>query len=441
MVEFNSHVYEILSDVLTDVSKHRDQQRDIEDYLVEHHKMIRGTFIELVTQPEKLVQLHEDVIPVFVNAIYEITKDERLFLPDLFSQKSIKNLKSFKFEELEQIKLPYTISSVIRVTSEDFLTAMSYKDLANLWNHKILTYNFQTQRLSKKKINSKGAIVEKADIKTKSVKSIKKLMLEGKYNPSTLLLNVLVDGKSSISFEDGELTIQEGSSVNIIDGMHRLMAIVEIIEENPDFEGYMNIDIKHYPIEKAQKLLAITNTVNRFDKTLVKYYGSEEYGQEIAKYLMTLPVLKNRIEIKTALSKGITITNFAILSEGIQSIFNPETTKDKYDIQDVLKRFYEYLVPSYEEVLVKGRTKNLEISWLGHHNMHVGFIVIAKKLYDKYGKEFPVDKIVEVIDGIDFDKQTSALTEIMGGQGKTNSNKVKQQIKDYISDEVERILK
>ncbi|GJM68146.1 hypothetical protein HMSSN036_03620 [Paenibacillus macerans] len=93
MAEFNSHVYEILSDVLTDVSKHRDQQRDIEDYLVEHHKMIRGTFIELVTQPEKLEQIQEDVIPVIVNAIYEITKDERLSLPDLFSRKSIKKFK------------------------------------------------------------------------------------------------------------------------------------------------------------------------------------------------------------------------------------------------------------------------------------------------------------------------------------------------------------
>ncbi|GJM68149.1 hypothetical protein HMSSN036_03650 [Paenibacillus macerans] len=74
--------------------------------------------------------------------------------------------------------------------------------------------------------------------------------------------------------------------------------------------------------------------------------------------------------------------------------------------------------------------------------MHVGFIVMAKKLYDKYGKEFPVDKIVEVIDSIDFNKETSVLTEIMGGAGgKQIRIKVKQKIKDYISNEVERILK
>lgn len=438
--ETGKSIYETLSEILLDIAKYRDQQRSIEDYLVENHKMIRGTFIELVTQPEKIENLSEEVLVVISNAIAQVTDDQRLNLSGYFSQKEIKNVKKFEFEEPKQVKLPYTISGVLRVTSEDFLTAMSYKDIADLWINKILTYNFQTQRLSKKKINAKGVITEKADVKTKSVKSIKKLMLEGKYNPSTLLFNVLVDGKSSISFEDGDLTINEGSTVNIIDGMHRLMAIVEIIEESPDFEGYMNIDLKHYPIEKAQKLLAITNTVNRFDKTLVKYYGGEEFSQEVTKYLMTLPVLQNRIEIKTAIDKKITITNFAILSESIQASFAPETTKDKYDAQDVLKRFYEYLIPSFEDELVKNRIKNLEVSWLSHHNMHVGFIAIAKKLYDKYGKEFPVDKIVEVINGINFDRETSELTEIMGGQGKTNSNKVKQQIREYINKETDRIL-
>lgn len=438
--EDEKNIYEILSMVLSEIALHRDLQRGIEDYLSEKHNMIRGTFIEIVAQPEKIEQLADEVLAVFVNAIYEITQDSRMVLSDFFSKQEIRNVNKYKFDQPRQIELPYTISSVIRVTNEDYLTAMSYKDIADLWIYKILTYNFQTQRLSKKRVNAKGKIIEKADIKSKSVQNIKKLMLEGKYSPSTILFNILVDGESSISFEEGELIIHEGSTVNIIDGMHRLMAIVEIMEEYPDFEGYMNIDIKHYPIEKAQKLLAVTNTVNRFDKTLVKYYGGEEYSEEITKYLMSIPVLHRRVEIKTAIDKKITITNFAILADSIKISFAPESVKDKYDVQDVLRRFYEYLIPSYEDVLVKNRIKNLEASWMSHHNMHVGFIAIAKKLFDKYGKEFPVDQIVAIIEGIDFNKETSSLTEIMGGQGKTNSNKVKQQIRDYINSEVDRIL-
>ncbi|OME55469.1 hypothetical protein BSK59_13405 [Paenibacillus odorifer] len=434
-------LFDVLPEILSEIAKHRDQQREIEEYLVEKHNITRGSFIEIVAQPEKITHFAKDKLVAFINAIYEVTHYENINPSEFFLNKDLKAIKNYKEEEQLPVAFPYTMNGVIRVTNEDYLTALSYKELAALENHQLLTYNFQTQRLAKKTIEKRtGLIKKKKDIKNASVNAIVKLMKEGKYSPSTLLFNVLVDGKSSISFDEGELTINEDSTLNIIDGAHRLEAIVRIIEENPDFEGYMNVDIKHYPIEKAQKLLAITNTVNRFDKTLVKYYGGEQYGEEITKYLMTLPVLQDRIEIKTAIDKKITITNFAILSTAIQTIFAPENSKDKYDVQDVLKRFYEYLIPSFESALVKDRVKNLETSWLSHHNMHVGFIVIAKKLYDKYGKEFPVDEIVRIINGIDFNRETSELTPIMGGQGKTNSNKVKAQIKEFIEKETDKLL-
>ncbi|RJE90639.1 hypothetical protein D3P07_00580 [Paenibacillus sp. 1011MAR3C5] len=434
------NIYEVLSEELSSIAKHRNQQRMIEEYLVEHHEMMRGTFIELVANPEKVGFLSTEELAVITNGIHTVTQNETLFVKNYFDLNTIKAIKYFAFSKPEEIAFPYTFSPVIRVTNEDYLTAISFKDLAALANSGLLTYNFDTQRLAKKTISKTGKIIKKRNIKNASVSNIVKLMKEGKYNPSTLLFNVLVDGNSSISFNSGELTIHKESTLNIIDGAHRLEAVIRIIEEDPEFEGYMNIDLKHYPLEKAQKLLAITNTVNPFDKTLTKYYGGEQYGQEIAKYLMTIPVLHNRIEIKTAVDKKISITNFAILSEAIQDIFEPENTKDRYDIQDVLKKFYEYLIPSYESELVKNRIKNLESSWISHHNMHVGFIAIAKKLYDRYGKDFPVDKIVAVIDHINFNKVSSPLNDIMGGQGKTNSNKVKSQIREFIESQVDNIL-
>lgn len=434
------NIYEVLPEILSDIAKQRDQQRAIEDYLVINHRMIRGTFIEIVAHPDKIGYLEDEEMLVFVNAIYQITQEEKIYPKNFFAAKDIKDIKEYEFKKTLEVGFPYTISPVIRVTNEDYMAALTFKEIAHLRVSQMLTYNFQTQRLAKKSVSKKGTLKLKEDIRNKSVNSIIKLMKEGKYSPSTLLFNVLVDGKSKVSYDEGELTIHEGSTLNLIDGAHRVEAIVRIIEENPDFDGVMTVDIKHYPLEKAQHLLSVVNTVNPFDKTLVKYYGGSEYGQEIAKYLMTLPVLKDRIEIKTALSKGISITNFAILSEAIQSIFHPENTKDKYDTQDVLKKFYEYLIPSYEDELVKNRLKNLENSWISHHNMHVGFVAIAKKLYDQYGKDFPVDQITNIINHIDFNRETSDLTEIMGGQGKTNSNKVKLQIRALIEAEVDKIL-
>ncbi len=435
------NIYNKISDIISDLAGDKNMQRDIEEYLVRQHGMMRGTFLELISHSEKVNNLNHDELAVFMHAIYQISNNAEWNPGIYFDSKTLKLINDYIFDRPENITFPYTFSPVIKVTSEDFLTVISYRELAHLANSGLLTYNFDTQRLAKKSISKRtGKVIKKKDIKSKSVNSIMSLMRAGKYNPSTLLFNILVDGKSHLSFEDNELTIYEGSTLNIIDGAHRLEAIVRILEEDPNFEGFMNVDIKHYPVEKAQHLLAVTNTVNRFDKTLVKYYGGSEYGQEITKYLMTLPVLKDRIEIKTALSKGITITNFAILSEAIQSIFSPQNTKERYDIQDVLKKFYEYLIPSYEEELVTNRIKHLETSWFSHHNMHVGFIAIAKKLFDQFGKDFPVDMIVKVIDNIDFTKATSTLTNIMGGQGKVNSKKVKQMIREFIEMETDKII-
>jgi hypothetical protein len=436
-----NQINEILNDVLSEIAKDVHQQRKITDYLYENHKIPHGTFQEIVVNNEQFFNLSEVEQVAVVNGIYQVTNFDQINPKNFYSNKEIKTAENYVYNE-DLIELPYTLEGVLKAGPYDYVTVISYNELAKLWNSGILTYNFQTQRLSKKKMNSKGEITERPDINKKSVKNIVRLMKEGKYNPSTILLNVLVDGKSYIEYDNGNLTIGEGSTVNLIDGMHRVQAILDVIEEEPNFEGYMYLDIKHYPIEKAQQLLAITNTVNKFDKTLVKHYMAESYGEQIAKDLMNIPELNKRISIKTTLDKKLKLlTNFAILSESIDTIFEPKNAKDRFDHFEVLKKFYGYFVSTYHDELLENKDELLKTSWFPHHNLHVGFVVIAKKLYDKYGKDFPVDEIVRIIENIDFNKETSSLTEIMGGQGKVNSNRVKREIKKFFEEKVDELLK
>lgn len=63
--------------------------------------------------------------------------------------------------------------------------------------------------------------------------------------------------------------------------MHRVQAILNVLEEEPDYEGFMNVAIKYYPLSEAQFLLGQINTVNRFDKTLVKHYMAESIGAQV----------------------------------------------------------------------------------------------------------------------------------------------------------------
>lgn len=435
-------LYEVLPDVLNEINKSKELQREIEENLATNHNIARGTFAEILINNGRFDEILNNIERVVVvKVVNEITNDNRVNPSNFYTKTEINKANKYKRTSGGEVSLPYTFESVLKTSDVDYLTVLSYQEIAKLWNYGILTYNFQSQRLSKKKMNAKGKIVEKADVNLRSVKNIVRLMQEGKYSPSTLLFNVLVDGKSFIEYEDGELTVAEESTINLIDGMHRVQAILKVIEENPDFVGYMNIDIKHYPIEKAQQLLAITNMVNRFDKTLIKNYMAESIGAKITKDLMNIPELKNKVSIKTTLDKKLSYyTNFAILSEAIESVFEPENTKDQFDYAGVLKKFFGYMIPSYEDKF-KNKNEEIKTSWLTHHNMFVGFVVIAKKLYDKYGKDFPVDEIVRIIDGIDFSKnEDSELNQILTTQGKVNSNKVKKNIREFFERKVDELL-
>lgn len=446
MTTETKNIHDVLSEVLTEIANNRDQQRSIEDYLNKNHGMVRGSFIELVSNPDKIDNLEDEQIAVIINAIYEITQDERIIPRTFFAPKEIKAIAKYEFEQIQQAALPYTIENVLAMpTNKDFLTIMSYQELASLWHGKVITYNYDTQRLSKKRLNAKGKTIEKPDVNTKSVKNITRLMLEGKYKPDTILLNVLVNGSDHIAYDSGELTIYEGTEINLIDGMHRLQAILNVIEEDPNYEGYINVSIKYYPLAEAQFALGQVNTVNRFDKTLVKHYMGETQGAQIAKSLMNIPELHKRISIKTSLDKKLNLlTNFAVLSDSIEAIFEPESSKDRYDITEVLTKFFSYMIGAFPNEFgtnLKTRTEIAKTSWITHHNLFVGFVVIAKKLYDKYGKEFPVDEIVRIINSIDFNRETSDLTEIMSGQGKVNSNKVKAQIRKLFEEKCDELLK
>ena len=437
----DNRIIDTFDSVFLELNKNKEQQRHLDDRLMKFN-IPRGTLNEILVNSNKLDNLNEDEIIILAQNLFEVTGVEAINPINFYSPKDIKRGLKYRREVASEAGYPYTITNVIAAPSgRDFVTMMDYRELRDMWNSKILTYNFKTQRLSKKKQLKNGKISEKADVNLKSVKNIARLMIEGKFKPDTILMNILADGNDDFEYSDGEITINEGTIVNLIDGMHRLQGMVTALEENPELEGFINVAIKNYPLEEAQFLLGQVNTINRFDKTLVKHYMAETIGSQIAKDLMNLPELKNRISVKTTLDKKINyFTNFAILSESIDSIFEPQNNKDRYDITEVLKKFFGYLIPSFENEFIANKKEVSNKSWINHHNTFVGFIVISKKLYDKYGKDFPVDEIVRIINSINLSRERSEFNDLMTTQGKVNSNKVKKQIREFFELKVDELL-
>src|SRR5690606_30531197 len=108
------------------------------------------------------------------------------------------------------------------------------------------------------------------------IRAIAEKMLNGTFSTDTIILNILVNGNDRIEYNDnGDLTIFEGTQVDIIDGWHRLQGIAYALEVDPELEGYMNVSIKHYTLKRAQDALGQFNTVNPFDKVLARHYSEK----------------------------------------------------------------------------------------------------------------------------------------------------------------------
>lgn len=420
-----------LKTIFDELREDKKLQLEIDDKLAEHN-FRRGTLAEIMINPELINEFDTVEAAAFVNSIYKVTKRYEVDPKRFFSANVINKAEKYTRNKVE-FEYPYTFQRVIKASDTEYVTVMSAKEIAAWWNNEALTYNFQTQRLSKKKLTKDGQVIEKPDVKAKSVKAITELMLSGRYKSNALLFNILVDGNDHIEYEDGELTIYEGTTVNLIDGMHRVQAILNVLEQDPDYDRNFIVVITHLPLAEAQDLLSQVNTTNRFDATLAKYYGANKLGEQITKDLMNIPELRGRVSIKTTLDKKLNyLTNFAVLSEAIEDVFQPQTTKDRYDVLEVLKKFFGYLINAYEHEFVTHVNEVRQKSWINHHNTFVGYVTLAKKLYDKYGMEFPVNKITQAVDSIDFTKKEGLpYNDIISPQGKVNSNVIKRNIKEF----------
>lgn len=429
-----ANAIDALVENLPKIASQKKYMKMLNNFLQENHNFLYGYIDKLFIDRSMLRTISDAELIVILHAIYVVMNYEQLNPSLFYTEDVIKNaLKLKKKINQTYLSLPLELNGVLRVTKQDYLTVLSYKQIYELHESKLITYNLETQRIAKKVRTKVGEVVKMPTIKKESVQSIYQMMKRKEYDPSTIILNILLNGDDNIDYDEGVLTIGEGTTINIIDGYHRIQAIIRIIQEDPNYEGYMNVDIKHYPVLKAKKLLATTNTTNPFDKTQRMKFASATYGAEIVNSLENLPELKERISEKGFISKSFNeLTTYSIMVDSIDLAFHPQNNKDKYEIEEFLKKFYSYFLNYYKDEF-ENRLNLLQETWFVHHNMFVLFNAIAKNLFDAYGMDFSVSLIPKIIGSIDFNKNSisSKLSSILTTQGKTNSNAIRRKLLEF----------
>lgn len=423
---------EKLVEVVNQIKDNRDLKREIKRHVAKYK--VTGGFVQRIfNSPEdEIPDLDTDLLVLIGDAVYQKSKTQKIKTDDFFTETEIKLAKQFEPEE-ETIELPYTFKNVLMVDSENYLTTISIKEIKKLWDSRLLRYNFETQREAKYTKDKKGNLQKEAKVNEKSVKEIKNHLLKGTLEPTVITFNCLAgtsDELEEIQYnpETQELTVTEGTMIDVLDGFHRITGALRALRDNPEIDFNFQLAIKNFNTKRAQQHVAQLNTINAMSSSRLKEMKEERLGDTVAKQLQ-------RGALQGVISQGSMpirsmgqVFTFGALADAIDEEFHPESKKEALEVSQYLNDFFELFMIEFEEFFIGNQAKNNN-SLINSSTMIYGYIVLAKRAKDE---NVPISTVINVIKNIDFDRGNQTWQEIgLVDDSKNLKRRTKSIIKTY----------
>ena len=330
------------AELLSELSSYFDSifsDRQKQDLYYDHlHKkgMNRGRFNSFVLKMVSLTSMTEEESYWF--ASFPGTKIEP---KDYFSASEIKKYSVSKVKKEESI-YPIVFENVLRVSVDQYVTTISTKQLYKMYTNNMLVYNTSTQR-SPKIYYQNGKEMYKINVNLHSVKEIRSLIERGLFIPNELILNIRDDDpETKYTYREGELQfILKSGTFDILDGFHRIMAIIQVMITNPEFDEKFILSITNFSEEKARRHVAQQDKRNKINSSYSKSLDSTRFETLVANRLneSTDSILYGEIRSvgKRNLDYGKTI-------DAIKSTFNPKNMSDvvscTYEIKTGLQKIF-----------------------------------------------------------------------------------------------------
>ena len=202
---------------------------------------------------------------------YDHLRKESL-VKEFFSESEIEHGLSTKMQR-SIIQLPFTLK-MISVDYDSFIGSVSTSFLVGLQENGFISYNNSTQRLMNMVFEGKNKELYRLRINPSSVKSIKNALHEHTFIPNTITLNI-PPGKGTWEYNPTkcELTITQLEQFDIIDGYHRLRAIMHETNEYPDFDYPMELRIVSFDTTKARQFIYQEDQKNPMKKAVSETFN------------------------------------------------------------------------------------------------------------------------------------------------------------------------
>ncbi|EGT5282655.1 TPA: hypothetical protein KPE78_001143 [Clostridioides difficile] len=347
----------------------------------------------------------------------------------------------------------YTFQGVDHLYKKMWTINISAYEIAKLWDEQKIIYYPATQRGLLAKKQADGTFKYKAVFNKTRVKSIQKKILQEKYFPDQLTINILdEDGKEGKVIYDeytSQLTIILGLMC-MQDGQHRTKAIHNIYQDAKIIGGEdekriikilktlkFPVLITCHNMEVAMEHFWQLNLHETLSKSRIESFNKQDAVNRIMIKLNEKGALKNKIDmVKTSIAKNdmMNIVTLNTLVTAFKNTFSDIEDKNmEEECFKFLKEFFEELVKIYPEMMsYEGRKMSKEISLTCENFMFYAYLGLAHNLY--LWRHSNWKKKMQCIKYIDMDKGSSIWSRVMretsSGLSIINNTSTRRTLKD-----------
>ncbi|MNK43726.1 hypothetical protein D3C87_624410 [compost metagenome] len=425
-----------LKEIIDSIKTKRKVVEKINNELYQYNLPV-GTFSSLARGDRSLASIDVALLCLVTLVVHNETNDNIISPYEYFTEGEIETSKKYVDTNENDIKLPLTLSDVTMLDRENFVTKIKMTTLAAMTQSQLIVYDFETQRSAKYKKNKDG-VVPVPDVNKKSVEDISMHMLNQTYLADMITLNVYSTVVEPLYYDQKQktLTINEGATISILDGFHRLQAGVRATAINPSLELEMILSIRSYDTDTAKKYFGQINTINIVKPERIRELNSDKKSDLVVKDLQMKSDLKGKIASASHISEiAGQLTTFDILSYGINEIYSPQTTLEAKEVSDHLIDFFNYLVGSFVDEFLLNPNEYRKTN-INHPLVFLGYLQISKHFLDT---DIKLKEIKDYVSNIDF--QADNLVELLNDKRGINNKRVRNKIIEYFKLRGERDVK
>ena len=298
------------------LNKHLIKKQNDTEYLQNYAMYLEDTFQVPLSLAMDLLQLREPLEDVGNKMLFWLAEGYDHFNTGsslskaFFTESEVENGYTEKMQ-VPEISMPLKFK-MIQVDYDSYIGTISTEVLVQLQDSGYINYNDSTQRLLNMVFRINNVGMYKARINQNSVNAIKDLLHTRAFIPNTITLNIAPGtGVFEYNISRCELVIKELKNFDIIDGYHRLRAIISETHENPGFNYPMELRIVSYDIDKAKQFIYQEDQNNKMERDVSEVFNVVSPANKVVRKLNEDPacVFAGRI----GLEKGKVIRHNEIL--------------------------------------------------------------------------------------------------------------------------------